>query len=111
MEKQSPPSQTDILVVGLGICGLSTAYHLAKAGRGVVALEQFQDSGMWGTSSAGYTRSYREDASVPEFRECAKYNKEIWTKFEADFGLPILKEVENLRIGLPDNPEIKNVLD
>lgn len=37
MEK-SIPLETDILVVGLGICGLSSAYHLAKSGRKVVGL-------------------------------------------------------------------------
>ena len=41
------PSSTDYLIVGLGVCGLSSAYHLAKAGKGaVLGLDQYADSGM-----------------------------------------------------------------
>lgn len=34
--------QADVAIIGAGITGLSTAYHLRKAGKKVVILEQFQ---------------------------------------------------------------------
>src|SRR5690554_4864605 len=34
--------QADVAIIGAGITGLSTAYHLSKAGKKVVILEQFQ---------------------------------------------------------------------
>lgn len=38
----SGDKKADVVIVGAGITGLSTAYHLVKAGKSVVILEQFE---------------------------------------------------------------------
>ena len=48
----------DVVVIGLGISGLSAAMRLVLQGYSVLGLEQYSDSGVVGTSSAGLTRMF-----------------------------------------------------
>src|SRR5689334_15768548 len=49
---------TDVCVIGAGIAGLSTAYHLAKAGKKVVVV----DDGTIGGGESGRTTAHLSNA-------------------------------------------------
>lgn len=57
---------TQIVVVGLGLAGLSSTWQLTKAGYKVLGLERLSCSGAIGTSSAGFTRIIRIASTDPE---------------------------------------------
>ena len=57
--------RTDVCVVGAGIAGLSTAYHLAKSGRSVVVL----DRGPIGRGETGRTTAHLSNALDDRYRE------------------------------------------
>jgi sarcosine oxidase len=80
----------DTIVIGLGGMGSATAYHLAKRGRRVLGLEQFDLLHELG-SSHGLTRiirlAYHEDPSyVPLLRR----SYELWHELEAQAGEQLL---------------------
>lgn len=49
----------DVIVIGLGCVGLSTCHHLASKGLKVIGIEQFPNSGHYGSSSFGQARIWR----------------------------------------------------
>ena len=80
----------DAIVIGLGGMGSAAAYHLARRGRRVLGLEQFDLLHELG-SSHGITRiirlAYHEDPSyVPLLRRAY----ELWHDLEADAGERLL---------------------
>ena len=56
--KQALREEHPVVIVGLGIAGLFSAYELSKRGFKVKGYEQFSESGATGSSSAGLTRIY-----------------------------------------------------
>lgn len=84
------PDRYDAIVIGLGGMGSASAYHLARRGRRVLGLEQFDLLHELG-SSHGLTRiirlAYHEDPSyVPLLRR----SYELWHELEAEAGEPLL---------------------
>ena len=57
----------DVIIVGLGCVGLSSAYHLSRKGLKVLGLEKYSHSGALGTSSSGHCRIFRY------MHECDRY--------------------------------------
>ena len=66
------------MIIGLGIAGLFSAYELSKRGHKVIGFEQFCDSGMTGSSSAGLTRIYRYSSTDLKLQEYSKFDKVQW---------------------------------
>src|SRR5512138_1413124 len=81
----SPPSQARVVIVGGGIAGCSTAYHLAKLGiRDVVLLEQgkLTCGTTWHAAGlVGQTRATRNATRM------SRYGIELYSSLEAETGL------------------------
>lgn len=77
-------SDYDVIIVGLGCAGLSTAYWCAKSGLRVLGLERNTSSGQLGSSSFGETRIYRTMHSVAKQTEAMKEAIPLWNKIEEE---------------------------
>lgn len=101
----------DAIVIGLGGMGSASAYHLARRGKRVLGLEQFDllhDRG----SSHGLTRiirlAYHEHPSyVPLLRRAYQ----LWHELEADAGEPLLVTTGSLEGGPEDGPMFRGALE
>lgn len=101
----------DDIVLGLGGMGSAAAYHLARRGRRVLGLEQFDFLHERG-SSHGLTRiirlAYHEDPSyVPLLRRAY----ELWHALEQDAGERLLVTTGSIEGGPEDGPMFRGALD
>ena len=81
----SVPSHADIVVIGGGIIGCSTAYHLARDHRAnVVVLEQNQLTSGSTWHAAGLVGQLRSSASITQL---LKYSVDLYSRLEAETGL------------------------
>src|SRR5215217_3093020 len=79
----------DVIVVGGGVMGCATAYHLAKRGRRVLLLEQFaigHDRG----SSHGHSRIFRLAYDAPDYVRLAQAAFPLWRALERESGADLL---------------------
>jgi sarcosine oxidase len=100
----------DVIVVGLGGMGAATAFHLARRGKRVLGLEQFDLLHERG-SSHGLTRiirlAYHEDPSyVPLLRR----SYELWHELEARAGEALLITTGSIEGGPPEGPMFTGAL-
>ena len=101
----------DAIVIGLGGMGSAAAYHLARRGKSVLGLEQFDLLHELG-SSHGVTRiirlAYHEDPSyVPLLRRAY----ELWHNLEADAGERLLITTGSLEGGPEDGSTFRGALE
>ena len=75
----------DVAVVGMGALGSAAAYHLARKGVSVVALEQFELGHVRGASH-DTSRIIRTSYGAPEYVRLAKSAYKDWADFEAVAG-------------------------
>ncbi|XP_001504242.2 peroxisomal sarcosine oxidase [Equus quagga] len=96
----------DAIVIGAGIQGCFTAYHLAKHGKRVLLLEQFFLPHSRG-SSHGQSRiirkAYLEDFYTQMMDECYQ----IWAQLEHEAGTQLHRQTGLLLLGMKENPELK----
>ena len=79
------PSQAEIVIVGGGIAGCSTAYHLAKMGRtDVVLLEQGKLTSGTTWHAAGLVGQMRPNRNMTAM---SKYGIDLYSTLEAETGL------------------------
>ncbi len=79
------PSQAEIVIVGGGIAGCSTAYHLARAGKtDVVLLEQGKLTSGTTWHAAGLVGQMRPNRNMTVM---SKYGIELYSTLEAETGL------------------------
>ena len=79
------PSHAQVVVIGGGIIGCSTAYHLARDHKAdVVLLEQGKLTGGSTWHAAGLVGQLRSSASITQV---LKYSVDLYTKLEAETGL------------------------
>ena len=79
------PDRAQIVVIGGGIVGCSTAYHLARDHKADVVLlerEQLTSGSTW--HAAGLVGQLRTSASITQV---LKYSVDLYTKLEAETGL------------------------
>lgn len=88
----------DIVIVGAGIFGLSTAYELARRGHSVLAIDRF-GSGHPATSSTGASRSIRIAYDHPFYVDLALEAIESWRRLEAESGRTILQLTGQIDLG------------
>ncbi|WP_027229639.1 FAD-dependent oxidoreductase [Phyllobacterium sp. UNC302MFCol5.2] len=88
----------DIIIVGAGIFGLSTAYELARRGRRVLAIDRF-GSGHPATSSTGASRSIRIAYDHPFYVDLALEAIDSWHRLESETGRKILHLTGQIDIG------------
>ena len=100
-----PKCVYEALVVGAGICGLSTLYHLQRLGCHSLALvEQFQPGHTRGSShgTSRITRSsYDKDVYV-ELMQVAHHLE--WPRLEQDTGLQLIFPTPGVLFGPNDGP-------
>lgn len=101
----------DAIVIGLGGMGSATAFHLARRGRRVLGLEQFELLHERG-SSHGLTRiirlTYHEHPSyVPLLRR----SYELWHELEALAGERLLVTTGSIEGGPEDGPTFQGALE
>ena len=81
----SLPSHAQIIIVGGGIVGCSTAYHLAKMGRtDVLLLEQGKLTSGTTWHAAGLVGQMRPNRNMTTM---SKYGIELYASLEAETGL------------------------
>jgi sarcosine dehydrogenase len=79
------PTQARVVIIGGGIMGCSTAYHLAKHGwKDVVLLEQGRLSGGTTWHAAGLVGQLR---SYQNLTRLIRYSTDLYAKLEAETGL------------------------
>jgi sarcosine oxidase len=91
-------ADVEIAVVGAGIMGLTTAWHLTQRGRQVVVLERFaigHDRG----SSHGSTRIFRFAYDDPIYVRMAQRSLPMWREIESDSGRQLLRTTGGLDTG------------
>ncbi|MFW0180534.1 glycine oxidase ThiO [Rothia sp. P5766] len=86
----TPPEQADIVLIGGGVIGLSTAWHLLQAGRQPIVLDPHPGSGA-SFAAAGMLASisevqYRQEALLPLMRTSAQLYPEFVARLEATSG-------------------------
>ena len=78
------PSHARVVIIGGGICGASTAYHLASLGiTDVVVLEKAQLTSGSTWHAAGLVGQLRSSANITQL---LKYSVELYDKLEAETG-------------------------
>jgi len=79
----APPIETEVLVIGGGTAGLSTALHLRRRGVAVVVLEKgLAGAQASGVNFGGVRRQGRDLAELP----LAQRSREIWSRLAALVG-------------------------
>ena len=80
----SPPSAAQVVIIGGGIIGCSTAYHLARAGfKDIVLLERAKLTSGSTWHAAGLVGQLRTSANVTQL---LKYSVELYGKLEQETG-------------------------
>ncbi|MFL5801431.1 MAG: N-methyl-L-tryptophan oxidase [Roseiflexaceae bacterium] len=93
----------DAIVIGAGVMGCATAYHLARDGRRDMLLEQFALGHQRG-SSHGRARIFRLTYARPEYVELARAALPLWRALEAEAGERLLLPTGGLQFGAPGEP-------
>ncbi|HLI76994.1 MAG TPA: FAD-dependent oxidoreductase, partial [Acidobacteriaceae bacterium] len=91
----------DVVVVGAGIMGAATAWQLARRGRRVALIEQF-DLGHVRGSSHGAARIFRFAYDEPDYVRLAQMALPIWREAEAELGRDLLHLTGGLDFGPPE---------
>ncbi|MEV6344193.1 N-methyl-L-tryptophan oxidase [Actinoplanes sp. NPDC051851] len=82
-------ARTDVIVVGAGVHGLATAWHLAQRGTNVVQLDRFPEGHTEG-SSHGHIRMIRRAYPNPVWDELVDRAYLAWGELAAAAGEPLL---------------------
>src|SRR5579871_1638895 len=99
----------DVIVLGLGGMGSATAFELARRGRRVLGLEQFQPGHDRG-SSHGHTRVIRKAYyEHPDYVPLLHRTYARWYDLEQRRGQHLLTECGCLSIGPPDGELVAGV--
>lgn len=88
----------DAVVVGAGGMGAATAWQLAKRGRSVALLEQFEHPHRRG-SSHGQTRIFRVSYRDSRYTELAAFSIPLWRELESESGEDLLEQSGQLDHG------------
>jgi len=98
------------IVVGAGINGLWTAYHLASRGASVLLLEKFPLPHSRG-SSHGQSRGIRRAYPDPVFTQLMEEAYKGWHQLEESMGVTLMKQTGLLCFAdEPQNPFVTSVL-
>ena len=80
-----PNMRADVVVIGGGISGLSTAYHLAKAGKDVVVIEK----SVVGAEASGRNGGMiSERTDEPALVPLAVESVRLWPALDDELGYP-----------------------
>jgi sarcosine oxidase len=88
--------RSDAIVVGAGICGLATAYELARRDASVLVIEAV---GVGAEQSVGLARIFRVAHRDPRLRELALTAREGWRCWEHELGTHLLGDEGLILVG------------
>lgn len=98
-------AEADVAVVGLGGLGSAAAYWLARQGRSVVGLEQFELGHVRGASH-DHSRIIRRSYHTPGYVELTAGAYEAWSSVERDAGETIVTRTGGVDL-FPDDAAIE----
>ncbi|XP_074869776.1 peroxisomal sarcosine oxidase isoform X2 [Carettochelys insculpta] len=104
---ESPGSLYDTIVVGAGVQGSFTAYHLAKQGRETLLLEQFPLPHCRG-SSHGQSRLIRSAYPQEHYASMVAESYRLWEQLAAEAGTQLYRQTGLLILGAADDPEFQS---
>src|SRR5699024_10785463 len=90
----------EVVVVGLGALGSAAAFHLARRGRNVLGLEQFELGHSRGASH-DTSRILRHSYHTPATVELTKAAYEDWADIESESGEDLVRVVGGLDLFPP----------
>jgi len=90
--------RVDVVVVGAGAMGSAAAWWLARRGRAVALVEQFEQGHTRG-SSHGATRIFRYAYPDPRYVRMAQEARPLWHDLEDDAGVRLLETTGGLDHG------------
>jgi sarcosine oxidase len=96
-------SDFEFIIIGAGGMGSAAAYHLARAGRSVLLLEQFEIGHTRG-SSHGESRIIRLSYDHPTYVQLAQTAYDLWAELEAEAGTTLVQRTGGLDLSAPFNP-------
>ena len=106
----TPPTEFDVIVIGLGASGGASLYHLARAGLRVLGIDRFAPPHHRG-SSHGHTRIYRQAYyEAPVYVPMALRALELWHELERDTGRTLFTQTGALTIGRREDALIDGAL-
>lgn len=79
----------DVIVLGLGVMGSATLYHLAQTGQRVLGLEQFEPDHEMG-SSIDVSRIFRYAYDHPAYVTLARAAYPMWRALEEEAGVSLM---------------------
>lgn len=100
----------EFVVLGGGGVGSSAAYHLARAGKSVVVLEQFEIGHNRGASH-GESRIIRYSYEKVEYIRMVVHAYELWAEVEAELGRKLLRRTGGLDLGWPGSQDFQDCID
>ena len=110
MSRQTPQTDHDYIVLGIGGVGSAALYHLAKRGADVLGIDKYpagHDKG----SSHGDSRLIRlVYFEHPDYVPLLQSAFELWRALEVDSGDELLKMTGLLQAGPADGEVIKGLL-
>jgi sarcosine oxidase len=92
------PSESEFVIVGAGLVGLSAAWHLARRGREASILER-ATVGHRAGGSHGSCRIFRLGYDDPRYVEMAKLALPMWRELEAETGSDLLTITGQITLG------------
>lgn len=96
----------DVIVIGSGIMGSSTAYQVAKRGKSVLLLEQYDFLHRRG-SSHGESRTTRVSYSQAYYIQMMQEAYKLWEEAEQDAGYVVTRRTGQLEFGPKDEPSMQ----
>jgi glycine/D-amino acid oxidase-like deaminating enzyme len=90
----------DVIVIGGGPMGLSTAYHLSRRNTRTLVLEQFSFFNQLG-SSAGVSRQFRIPYPEEYMVQLVKQSIPFWDELQSHTPVPLMDRVGTLWFGDP----------
>ncbi|NWW29632.1 SOX oxidase, partial [Panurus biarmicus] len=103
---QPQKSTYDVIVIGAGIQGSFTAYHLAQRRKDTLLLEQFLLPHSRG-SSHGQSRIIRSAYPQEYYSRMMPESFRLWQQLEADTGTTLYRQTGLVLLGPPGEPELE----
>jgi monomeric sarcosine oxidase len=100
--------QFDVIIIGAGAMGSASAFYLAKEGKKVLLLEQFELLHNKG-SSHGESRIIRRAYPEKHFADLMPYAYDLWHDIEKETGNEIIQKTGGLDFGSRKAPELNSV--